>query len=251
MKVKELSRIESTFLTQNIEETKSYLESGGVFIIRQMVDPTYVSLVRDYLAKVGANSLPAYHPIVEGCPNFHRVNKDDERSYVRATFHQFSFFPWNQDLFDLFSTLKPIFELRNLLSKNPKDAYLGKKSENGCIGRISFQFYPQGGGMMNLHKDPEDYHQFTVPTLCMSKKGVDFETGGAFFEMDGKRHFVDDLCDLGDVTLFHARHSHGVAPIDPNKKLEWHKFLGRWVALAAVNKLSSNSIIKNAEDLGK
>lgn len=249
MKTKEFSAKELNSVIQSKDSLKTFLSEEGILIIRNMIPESYLMDVRSYLSQVGASSLPNYHSISEACPNFHRMNFDDDRSYVRAIFHQFSFFPWNHDYFNLFKMFRPVFELRNTFCESPRDAFLGKKAESGCTARLSFQFYPKGGGKMNMHKDPLDHHQFTVPTVCMSKKGEDYNKGGAYFETKDERIHIDQLCNIGDVVLFHAQLPHGVEDIDSDAPMNWPLFQGRWVALAAVNKLESNTAIANAQDL--
>jgi hypothetical protein len=207
--------------------------------------------LREYLANVGRTSLPNYNRIIEGCPNFHRLNDSDERSYVKGCFHQFVFFPWNQDIFRVFDLFRNVFHLKNRLSLIEPDKFLGRTPEDECTSRVAFQFYPSGQGFLNRHQDPVNYHQLTVPTVVMSQKGIDFKGGGAYVETaSNQRLILDDTADIGDVIYFNAEVVHGVEKIDPDDgQSHWLDFKGRWMALVAVNKLESNSRINNAIDL--
>ncbi|HVJ41293.1 MAG TPA: hypothetical protein VM639_07345 [Dongiaceae bacterium] len=203
-----------------------------------------------YLAGIGRGSLPNWQPILPKCPNFHRVNQWDERSYVKACFHQFSFFPWNQDLFNFFSRFRDIFVLRNLLSGASEDAYLGSEPYDECIARLSFQFYPKGIGAMNMHRDPEGPHQAVVPILVMSERGRDFKEGGVFVQTEqGERIFIEEYAKPGDVVLFDPQMLHGVATIDPIAAPDWPSFEGRWMSIFAVNKLATNTRVAEAVDV--
>jgi hypothetical protein len=233
-----------------ILKLRSDIKLGDLVIVRNAINPALVQKLKEYLKVVASSSLPNYVPIQEGAPNFHRVNQWDERSYVKCCFHQFTFFPWNSDVFNLFEITKNIFYLKNLINGQPKDKFMKTKPEDGCTARLSFQFYPKGIGGMNKHSDPVDHHQLTVPTLIMSKKGLDFETGGMYVENEnGEYVFGDDLCEIGDVILFNAQVPHGVKIIDEHKDVDWLSFEGRWMMIFATNKLQNNSSVADAVDL--
>jgi hypothetical protein len=221
-----------------------------VCIIRGVLTSDYVQAIIAYLTQIGRNSLPSRHPTLPGCPNHHRVYQWDELSYVKGCFHQFSFFPWNEDIFELFKKFAPIYHLRNILSGMPPDRYLARKPDDDCIARISFQFYPSALGAMNKHMDPVDIHQKAVPILIMSKRSKDFAAGGLYYEMDdGSRIFADDLGNPGDVVVTLAQLPHGVEKIDPELDPDWLQFRGRWSGVVAVNKMVTNAKIADAVDM--
>jgi hypothetical protein len=233
-----------------INDMRRKINAGDILILNNFIDPKVLYEIKNYLIGIGRGSLPNYTPIFSGAPNNHRINKDDERSYVRGCFHQFSFYPWNQDIFDLFAVFRPVFELKNILGGLPQDSFLFPGPENGCAARLSFQFYPAGQGFLNKHIDPIDYHQKIVPTMLLSEKGKDFYTGGAYVEdADGKIHYLDDLMSFGDLTFFNAQIVHGVEKIDPPSQESWLSFQGRWMLLFAINKLAENNQISPSIDL--
>ncbi len=237
---------------QKLSEMSVALSEGDIFIAKQVVDKTLLVELRHYLTQIGKNSLPNYQKIEAGAPNFHRINYLDERAYVKASFHQFSFFPWNQDVFGLFDIVKDIYAVRNLLAGLAANKFLSRTPEADCTARLSFQFYPRGTSGMNTHVDPYDFHQVVVPILMLSKKGEDFQEGGAYVERaDGSKIIFDDHADIGDVIYFHASLPHGVLPVDPDVKQNWLAFQGRWVMLAAVNRLATNQTISNSVEMGK
>ncbi|OGI18269.1 MAG: hypothetical protein A3B68_04335 [Candidatus Melainabacteria bacterium RIFCSPHIGHO2_02_FULL_34_12] len=237
---------------KRIAEIIENIRKGHVYIAKNIYPKDLIYEIRDYLTRIGKNSLPNYYPIHEGCHNFHRINQDDSRSYVKACFHQFVFFPWNQDMFNFFKLFEPVYRIKNLLSGLPEKSFLGISPENKCTARLAFQFYPSGEGFMNKHSDPVDYHQLTVPLMVMSTKGKDFQEGGLFIEpQDAEKILIDDFCDIGDVVYMNAQMPHGVSPIDPKDPCDWMSFKGRWMLLFAINKLSENEQIENSKDLGK
>lgn len=226
------------------------IKAGDTYIAKGLFPKDLLVTIREYLVQVGRGSLPNYQSIKEGCPNFHRMNRWDPRAHVRGCFHQFVFFPWNDDLFDLFSLFRPVYEMKNLLSDLPAGRFLKQTPEDGCIARLAFQFYPRGLGGLNKHVDPVDRHQLTVPTMLLSQKGEDFQEGGAYVEKeDGERIFLDDISSWGDVVYFNAQICHGVERIDPEVRPNWPSFEGRWMLLFAVNRLHDNRTIADSVDL--
>ena len=235
-----------------INEIRENISQGDVYIAKNVIDADFLKKVRKYLTQIGSCSLPNYKAIDVGCPNFHRINNWDERAYVMACFHQFVFFPWNQDVFNLFKKTEDVYFMKNLLSNIPANKYLGIHPEDGCTSRLAFQFYPSGIGGLNKHQDPVDSHQLTVPTLTMSQKGIDFQTGGAYVEMSsGEKLCFDDICEIGDVSYFNASTPHGVDIIDEGEEVDWLSFKGRWMLLFAINKLQQNTSIADSVDLEK
>ncbi len=235
-----------------IEEVRANIAAGDTYIARNVYPRPLLEKIRNYLVMVGQSSLPNYHRIEQHAPNFHRMNRIDPRAHVQGCFHQFVFFPWNQDLFDMFTIFKEVYFMKNLLSNLRADSYLGIEPEDGCTARIAFQFYPQGHGRLNMHSDPVDYHQLTVPIMQLSEKGTDFDEGGLYVTREnGEKIIVDDVSGWGDIVYFNARVPHGVLPIDPHKTVDWHDFQGRWMLLFAVNRLFGNANIGDAIDLEK
>ncbi len=235
---------------ERIAELAVEIREGRILVVRRAFDPDTVASIRQYLSNVGRHSLANYHPIEAGCPNSHRVNRWDERAYVRGCFHQFSFFPWNQDVFDLFGLARSGFRLKNALSGFPAERFLGREPEGGCTARLSFQFYPSGCGALNKHADPIIHELVTAPTLMMSKKGTDFQTGGAYVDGEnGKRLYLDDVCDVGDLVYYNVQIPHGVETIDAGRSVPWVDFQGRWMMLLGTNKLASNPGIGNSREV--
>ena len=218
------------------------LKQGRIMVSRRVLEPDFVRSMISYMEGIGRSSFPQWHPIAPGCPNFHRIVWDDPRSYVKAAFHQFSFYPWNQDIFRLFDKLRDIFRLRNRLCGADETAFLSGNPAEGAVARFSAQFYPSGGGYMNGHVDPVGEYQLVVPILAMSEFGRDFKKGGLWIDLpDNSRVAADQYLHPGDVIWFHPKRPHGVHVIDPDESLEWTKFHGRWSAVLAVNGLPGSA----------
>jgi hypothetical protein len=232
------------------QQVRNNINNGAIYVVKNFINIEIIERIKTYLQGLGSYSLPNYQAIELGTGNFHRINKWDERAYVKGCFHQFVFYPWNQDVFGLFEISKEVFQVKNIISGNNKDKFLGMNGEEGCITRLAFQFYPKGTGGLNKHRDPVDHHQLTVPILTMSEKGKDFKSGGSYVEMsDGTKVYIDEISSPGDLVYFNANMVHGVDMIDPENEVDWLSFQGRWMLLFAINKLASNTTISNAIDL--
>src|SRR5579863_8450109 len=129
-----------------INRIREDITDGDIYVVRQMFSKKTIQSIIDYLSGIGTYSLPNYCSIEMNAPNFHRINNWDKRAYVKGCFHQFSFFPWNQDVFGLFELARDVYFLKNMLSGLPREKFLSEKPEDGCVSRLSFQFYPKGIG---------------------------------------------------------------------------------------------------------
>ncbi len=233
-----------------VKEIREGIHSNVGYIFRGVVDPQLIDRIVDYLKCIGRNSLPAYHPLAEGCPNFHRVIQNDKRAFVKSLCHQFLFHPWNHDVFNLFEEMRPIYYLKNSIGGFEKEAFLDATPKAGHISRIGFIHYPRGGGMIKRHADPVGQHQLTVPVLQMSCKGEDYQSGGGYaIDEHGEVLDTDALMEKGDVLFFNAEVIHGVAPVDPDQELDWLSFRGRWSMLASTIKTVADRDTPNSIQL--
>ena len=147
--IKEIIDIEKVLNDcHEIQLIRKNIKEGDVYIVKNYFDKKLIYSIREYCKRVGQGSIPNYISIEKGSPNFHRINRLDERAYVRGSFHQFSFFPWNQDYFNLFELTKKAYALKNLTSNLRADKFLGIEPEDGCVARLSVQFYPKAMGFL-------------------------------------------------------------------------------------------------------
>lgn len=237
--------------------SKSIID-GNLIIFKSLIKKKNIESFKKYLIQIGKNSFPEYQPIRIGTPNHHRIMNIDPRSFVKGAFHQFSFFRWNQDMFDVFELFKKGYWLKNVLSGNKKEDFLNLQNKNknsdNVVARVSVQFYPAGIGFLNKHSDPVSFHQITAPLLIMSNKGLneDFKSGGSYVcASETKKIYLEDHTSIGDLVMYNASIPHGVDLIDAQKKIPWFKFKGRWTAVLATNKVAGSNIIKDAIDLNK
>ena len=237
--------------TQNIlkldkQKIINYLENDKIVIIKKIISKKLCNSITKYLTNISHNTIPNYFPIRIGSPNNFRVNLEDQRAMVKGSFYQFSFFPWNQDVFNFFKLFKNVFIFKNRINMLSDEEFFYPKSDKECAIRLSFQFYPKKTGFLNQHQDPVDYHQKYLMIMNLSKKGKDFQKGGLFSVIDKKKIMIDNFSEVGDLIFFKADIPHGVELIDPKSSSNLLEDKGRWMALFATNKLPKNNRIKNS-----
>lgn len=228
----------------------STLNRDGYCLCKGIFDRNSLLFLRQYLIQLMNGSLPAYHPIEEGCANFYRLNFNDSRSKVPTNSIQFNFFPWNQDFFAIFENYSRLFEIRNQANEliaNGMNA-IGSSSE-GLIHRLAVQYYPSGGGYLSAHSDPVGDHQIFIANIVMSECGSDYHGGGLFIKKDlnSEKVYVEQSASIGDVVLFRGDLIHGVDSIDSKEKFEPLAGRGRWMMLSALTKPSKSNILADAK----
>lgn len=231
----------------NLKKIKKDLKKNKIVIIKNYYNTNFCDKIKKYLSIIGKNTIPNYQNISLNCPNFYRINFEDKRSIVKGFFHQFSFFPWNNDQLDFFKDFGEVFELKNLLTELPSKKFFNPKNNNDCTIRLSFQFYPKSKGYLNPHSDPVSYHQKHLVQLCLTNLNKDFRKGGLYVILKKKKIYLDKYTSTGDLILFNADTTHGVETIDPKVKYKPLNFKGRWMVIFSTNKLLNNKIIKNSK----
>jgi len=224
------------------------LDSNKIVIVKKNYNKLICKNIITYLKNIAKYSLTSYHPIKISSPNYYRVNFEDDRSYIKGFFHQFNFFPWNQDQMQLFNIFEKSFIQKNKINKIAEKSFFKPVDDTDCTIRLSFQFYPKGKGYLNMHSDPIDYHQKYLFMLSMSSKKKDFKSGGLKVQINERIINVDDKTEIGDLVIFKANLKHGVEIIDKKSKYEPLSFDGRWMVIFSTNKLINNQKIKNSSE---
>lgn len=233
-----------------IDDLKMLIDDGRVVIIKNVASRQEIDALRTYLIGIRKGTLPEFVPIREGAKNNYRINFEDPRAQITSFFHVWSFYNWNQDIFNLYQRYSSVYKLRNLIAGLPASTFLDTYIEHGCAARLSVQFYPKSRGFFALHEDPYDKHQLVVPIMAMSEKGVDFHVGGNFVKTSATEELdTEAVVKPGDLVLFNALCGHGVNKIDPKEEFDPLSNEGRWMMLFAVNKTADNTEIKNAKAL--
>ena len=207
-------------------------------VIRNLLSLDEAIQIRSYAKAFATHNVLSNPKIDVGCKNFHRIDYNNEKSNVKSILHGYASFYWNEETNEIAPLFKRVMSVRNQLSGLAPD-YATIKDEDGLISIPAIQHYPRGGGWMQEHKDP-DIGQKVVLSTVLSKMGIDYDEGGLFYINErGKKEFVDQHLEPGDSFLFNPKVKHGVAPIDPNEKLNWERDDGRWMMFSALVTISS------------
>lgn len=223
------------------------IKSGTVCIIKHSLD---LEFLRGFKASLHFDiNDDEYHAREKNCANYRQKHWDHPSQVINAKFISWSFFPWNNESIEIFKLFRPLFQLRNVLSGLPKNAYIDTENES-ATARVAVQFYPCSEGYMAEHIDPLDEHQFAIPTLLLSDYGKDYSSGGFYIlNQKNERVLLDKMLDFGSLVLFHTSIPHGVQVVDPQNKISECKtiFDGRLMAIAAVNSYANSAVSYNAE----
>ena len=157
------------------------------------------------------------------------------------------------DIYGMRAQFTKLAKFRNRLYELP-EAYAVTGTDEGYWTCARLLQYPRGGGFIVPHRDMyaqiatrEAGLSYFQPLLLLTEKGVDFQEGGAYIEVDDERFYYEDFCQAGDVVVYDGRSVHGVADIDPLCDLELARCSGRVVALASLFRHLSGGASEYAE----
>jgi hypothetical protein len=234
-KIETISR--SDFLSFAYDETDAFLkeiDDGVAFVVQRFYDPDFVRSFRRFLASFRDSQPASWHPCLDGCPDYHRINDEYEKSWVKGRMHSYFLHRWNahRERFDHF---REIFELKNYLAGEAPDAFYNNVPSDEIISRIVTQHYPRGGGYQAEHIDPTSRFARIQTLVQASEPGKDYFEGGLFVrEDDGEPILVDPHTALGDLMVLSPAIRHGVAPVDPGAPLGWDADDGRCTILPII-----------------
>lgn len=211
------------------------IQDLDVYIVKKFYARDKILKFREFLADISRASEPSWHPCLNGCPDYHRINDEYPKSYVKGKVHQYFFHRWNEHK-DVFDEFKEIFEIKNSLAGADQDDYYDNVPSQGIISRIVAHQYPRGGGYLEEHIDPISSFALIQTIIQASDYECDFETGGLFVRetSDQEPLMIDQYSEMGDLMVLTPYARHGVAPIDPERKLDWTAADGRWMILPVV-----------------
>lgn len=142
-----------------------------------------------------------------------------------------------EDRFGVHHVLRRAAEVRNELLGLRRDFALDA-IEGGVWSATRIQQYPRGGGFLSAHRDASTVAvstslvgRYLQVLLVMTRRGVDFERGGAYVEHPSGRLDVEAALHPGDLLVYDGRTVHGVADVDPHAVLDLHSLDGRLAGL--------------------
>ena len=164
--------------------------------------------------------------------NFHAIEAGiSPRQQTAHVYHAYNFYRPLELIGDLKSPLIDVFdrllEFQNALTGNQASFV---HDELGRKARPQIIHYPSGGGMFGRHTHPLEPQRIGL-ILGLSKRGRDFKSGSAYFEVNGLTLGTEDSHDLGDLLLFRFDIPHWITAVDQGSEFKPSAIGGRWTAV--------------------
>lgn len=233
LKINFYSRID---LERAVSEPEKFLErirTPEAIVVSQFYPRDEIlALRRDVFQRcLGTN--PSWHPLLEGCPDYHRLHDNYPGAHVKSKMHGFYFHGWYEHNAKLFSYFRDIFELKCLLGQMELDHYWLNTPRQGFVARLNLQNYPRGGGYLAEHVDPDSRFALIQTLVQGTEYDQDFHSGGLFARahLEGEKVYLDPHTRPGDLMILSPAVPHGVDPVDPEEVYDWRTNAGKWTVL--------------------
>lgn len=149
----------------------------------------------------------------------------------------------DKDHFGIADFFRTLIQVRDLCAGRPEALY-DDKLEPPFFNGSRIQIYPSGGGFMSAHTDSTAVNTFNAasngvflqPLLLISERGLDYDDGGAFYEKNGEKIFIENGTKSGDIVVYDESIRHGVGDVDSDLPLDLQSRRGRIVALTTIYK---------------
>jgi hypothetical protein len=150
----------------------------------------------------------------------------------------------SNDGFNIDEWFMKLIQVRDLCAGRPQPLY-DSVLEPPFFNGTRLQIYPSGGGFMSSHTDSTAVNTFSAasdglflqPLLLVTEQGLDYESGGAFYEdLTGNKVFIEGETQSGDIVVYDESIKHGVADVDSHLPFDLNSRRGRIVALSTIYK---------------
>jgi hypothetical protein len=226
----------AAFLSIAHDRTAEFLRRIGapeVFVVKRFYEPAVLLDLRRRAFRWGQDTEASWHPLHDGCPDYHRLHDNYPRAWFRQKLHAFYRHGWYATNRPLFSYFAEVFALKNRLAGYAHPHFLLNKPSDGIVARVNLHHYPSGGGYQAEHVDPTAAHAHIQTLVQASRYGVDFKSGGVFVRASegDDRIYVDPYTEPGDMIVMSPGIPHGVDHVDPDREYAWRENSGRWIIL--------------------
>jgi hypothetical protein len=217
------------------DEFMASIDAGRCYVVKRFYPRELIMEMRALMGRWRRESAPSWHPCYDGVPDYHRINDLYPHSYVKARMRSFYFHRFNARR-NLFERFKDIFELKNFLAGEPRDAYYDTVPSDNVISRLTCHQYPRGGGWLEEHVDPVSNFAKIQTLVQAADFGQDFESGGLYYRLtpQGEPIMIDPLSELGDLIVLSPGVRHGVMAVDAERRLDWETDDGRWTFIPII-----------------
>jgi hypothetical protein len=127
----------------------------------------------------------------------------------------------------LLAVYEPLLVFQNRLTQQ---AATFTNDSQGRRARPQLIQYPRGGGMFGRHLHTLEPQRIGL-ILGLSQRGVDFQSGGTHFDVEGTDVSSEDAHDIGDMLLFRFDIPHWITPVDMSQPCDFSLASGRWTAV--------------------
>jgi len=221
------SRIEPELSADQIR--RHLFETHGALVLKNVFPGQELLRLRDQVWSWGKR-VPLSPPQTFPDSNYHGVEIGVSR--LQKTSHVYHAYNFNRIMelpAELKSALLHIWEPMREFQNRIAGAHGGwEKDEAGRKLHPQIIQYPCGGGMFSSHVHAFEPQKLGL-ILAISKRGVDFKTGGTGFELlDQQGVDTSNLHDLGDMILFKYNIKHWISFVDLEEQLQLDSSRGRW-----------------------
>ena len=230
LKIKVLSKID--FDSYDIDQARDELYDGTIYLVKKIYSKELLYDYREMFKEFSQKNKPEFHTLIDGCPDFHRINDEYEHSYVKGRLHSFRFYLWYEKNKKILNDFMDLFEFKRKISKLPDLNHLNNIPSDGYVSLLNVNHYPCGGGYLHEHLDPFDKYNPVQTIIKASQSGIDFKTGGVYVRdpLTQKKIFSEPDFEMGDAIIFRQDLiPHGVDPIDETEPLDWSLDKGRYL----------------------
>lgn len=237
MRVNEITRQEFIDLVYSrTSEFMSRINAPQAFVVKAFYDPRDILNFRETAFRGGLASEASWHPLHDGCPDYHRLHDNYPKAHVKQKMHAFYYHGWyphNKAKFDFFAE---IFAIKNFLGGYPEKEFMSNIPSDGFIARVNIHHYPKGGGYQAEHIDPVGKHAHIQTLVATSEFGKDYRQGGVYARAaaGAEKSYLDPYLKPGDVLVMSPGIQHGVEFVDPDLAYDWRSNDGRWMIVPLI-----------------
>lgn len=210
----------------DLELSELILERKNIVILKKVFDPETIRTLRALLWEWVKNRQPSQDYDGNGFTTRQIEGGQGEQAKLFCR----TFWFLNLEMMEprlrglLFSFFEP---LRNLQNRLARTDHQFTRNADGMRLRPQIVQYPKGGGSFGSHFHPFQPQKIGL-IMAMAEQGLDYNSGGTYFKINGHTVHTEGHHRIGDITIFRYDLEHGVSTVDPDKKTDWASDLGRW-----------------------
>jgi len=97
-------------------EVKRNVDSNVIYLIKNVIDRDVIKFIREEIEEWTLNEEQRWVPLDENCVNFHRINDDYEKSYVKTKAHTFYYNLWLKESEPIKNYFLEIFDFKRQIT---------------------------------------------------------------------------------------------------------------------------------------